>query len=92
MNLREAVASLMPKPRTRHIGEGQKRAAICLYKHRVDQARRVAPALPVLAEKRKEIARRRFARWTLNKDMQADLPGTLKAPGHISAMLREART
>lgn len=74
------VAGSSPAPAT---STGAERAAIRLYKHRVDQAARVAPALPALAEKRKFIASVRVMRWGTQ-------PHRLNvAPGHIKAKWRE---
>lgn len=73
-----------------YMGDGAKRAALREAKHADKQAARVAPALAVLAEKRKTWAAHRFARWTRNVDMECDVPGSVKAPGHIRAMSIEA--
>jgi hypothetical protein len=67
-------------PRPRHIGGGQKRAAVRLYKHRVDQAIRVAAALPAFAEKRKLALAVRRARWMKDREDPQEL---LRAPRHI---------
>lgn len=66
------------------------RAFNWLTRHRQHQAARVAPALPALAEKRREIARRRYSRWVHNVDLNSDVPGETKAPRHIERMAREA--
>jgi hypothetical protein len=83
-------ASAMPEifrkqfsPERRHIGEGQKRAAVREKQHRDQQAARVAPALPALAEKRARIARKRAERWFFNH------PDQRFVPGHIRQMKRE---
>jgi len=63
---------------------GEGRAAKRERDHARQQAARVAEALPALAAKRSDLARRRVKRWQAKHGRDLSL-----APRHIKAMSRE---